>query len=131
MVSNIKRICFRILTTLRFLQVMGETVRGRRSLEDKMRIKVFFHSSLQSMETEKRLVSQAVEDVENMIMVREPMTGEIKMNRECLDNTHFSSPGEVAYYCKEECVREGGGYDDLLYSYAFVNLLYYDGFWRR
>ena len=72
MVSNIKRICFRILTTLRFLQVMGETVRGRRSLEDKMRIKVFFHSSLQSMETEKRLVSQAVEDVESQQLNRIP-----------------------------------------------------------
>ena len=109
----------RIKFFILFLQMM-ETVRGRRSLEDKMRIKVFFHTSLQSMETEKRLVSQAVEDVENMIRVREPMTGEIKMNRECLDNTYFSSPGEVAYSCKEECVREGGGYDDLLYSCAFV-----------
>ena len=75
-----------------------------------MRIKVFYHSSLDQLEPEKksllmeRIVPQAVKYWENIITVRNPVNN-IKLNRRCKNNRVFTFPGESIQYCKEECVK--------------------------
>ena len=75
-----------------------------------MRIKVFYHSSLNDLEPEKRsllverIVPRAVEYWEDIIRVRNPVRN-IKLNRRCLGNQYYLSPGESVQYCKEECVK--------------------------
>ena len=84
--------------------------RTRRSVGDKMRIKVFYHSSLNDLEPDKRsllverIVPRAVEYWEDIIRVRNPVKN-IKLNRRCLGNQYYLSPGESVQYCKEECVQ--------------------------
>ena len=85
--------------------------RSRRSVGEKMSIKVFYHSSLQDLEQEKREVlvdrifPAAVEYWEDIITVVNPVTN-IKLNRRCQNNQYFLSPGETTQFCKGRSNRK-------------------------
>ena len=82
--------------------------RSRRSVGQKMSIKVFYHSSLQDLDQEKREVlverifPAAVEYWEDIITVVNPVTN-IKLNRRCKNNQYFLSPGKTTQFCKGRC----------------------------
>ena len=82
--------------------------RSRRSVGEKMSIKVFYHSSIQQLDQQKREVlverifPAAVEYWEDIITVVNPVTN-IKLNRRCQNNQYFLSPGETTQFCKGRC----------------------------
>ena len=70
-----------------------------------MRIKVFYHDSIEDLDDVRRdiitqrLVPEAIEYWEDILTVVNP-TKTIKLNRKCKDNQYFLSPGESTQYCK-------------------------------
>jgi len=84
--------------------------RTKRQAEGSLRIKVFYHKSVDDLvPSEKRLVKKvvvpsAVEEWQSALNVKRAR-GPIKLNRKCMNNQYFlvdEDPGEQ--YCKEVCV---------------------------
>ena len=79
-----------------------------------MSIKVFYHSSLQDLDQEKRSVlverifPAAIKYWEDIITVVNPVTN-IKLNRRCRNNQYFLSPGETTQFCKGRCNNKNIG----------------------
>ena len=92
--------------------VMLEEQSGRqkRGAEDKMRIKVYYHDSINELSREKqniikrRVVPDAVEYWEDILQVVNPVE-RIRLNRKCEENQYFLSPGDTTQYCKNRCVE--------------------------
>jgi len=83
--------------------------RSRRQATDKMRIQVFFDSSVKELPRDHRIV------VENMVVPGAVQYWEdvltvvnrgdtVRLNRKCENNQYFLTPGDTTQYCKERCV---------------------------
>ena len=100
--------------------------RSRRSVGEKMSIKVFYHSSLEDLQQERRsvlvdrIVPEAVKYWEDIITVVNPVTN-IKLNRRCRNNQYFLSPGETTQYCKGRCKHKMIGTFQLKDNYFFYS----------
>jgi len=84
--------------------------RQKRAAEQKMRIKVLYHESVDELPRQKRnivkriVVPDAVEYWEDILQVVNPVQS-IRLNRKCEENQYFLSPGDTTQYCKNRCVE--------------------------
>jgi len=83
--------------------------RVKRAASDKMRIKVFFDSSVRELPRDHRRVVEDMVVPEAVHYWEEALTvvnrgDAIRINRKCENNQYFLTPGETTQYCKNNCV---------------------------
>ncbi len=88
----------------------GGSRRTKRSPEHQLRIKVFYHSSVDALPSKKRrvvkrqVVPGAVRYWERVLKVRRN-DAVVRLHRKCKNNQYFVAEDDPTQYCKEECVE--------------------------